>query len=115
MVSFHMSFEVVLFDEAEDFLQGLDAKLQAKAYRAIDLLKIFGPRLTMPHARKLIDFDLWELRAIRGNLICRLFYFYDKATIYVITSGYIKKQQKASKQEIQRALALKASYLRGDR
>ncbi len=48
-------------------------------------------------------------------MICRLFYFYDKATIYVITSGYIKKQQKASKQEIQRALALKASYLRGDR
>jgi hypothetical protein len=48
-------------------------------------------------------------------MICRLFYFYDKATIYVITSGYIKKQQKASKQEIQRALALKAAHLRGDR
>jgi hypothetical protein len=46
-----MSFEVVLFDEAQEFLHGLDAKLQAKAYRAIDLLKIFGPRLPMPHAR----------------------------------------------------------------
>jgi len=110
-----MPYEVVLFDEAQDFLQGLHPKLQAKAYRAIDLLKIFGPRLVMPHARKLSDFDLWELRAVQGSLICRLFYFYDKATIYVITSGYLKKQQKASKQEIQRALALKAAYMRGDR
>jgi hypothetical protein len=109
MVSIHMPFEVVLLDEAQDFLCGLDAKLQAKAYRAIDLLRIFGPRLPMPHARKLSNFDLWELRAIRGNMICRLFYFFDKATIYVITSGYIEKQQKASKQEIQRALALKAA------
>jgi hypothetical protein len=110
-----MPYEVVLFNEAQGFLQGLDPKLQAKAYRAIDLLKIFGPRLVMPHARKLSNFDLWELRAIQGNLICRLFYFYDKATIYVITSGYLKKQQKASRQEIQRALSLKAAYMRGDR
>lgn len=110
-----MQFEVFLLEEAQAFLQGLDAKLQAKAYRAIDLLGIFGPRLTMPHARKLSDFNLWELRVIQGNMICRLFYFYDKATIYVVTSGYIKKQQKASKQEIHRALALKAAYLRGDR
>jgi hypothetical protein len=88
-------------------LQGLDAKLQAKAYRAIDLLKIFGPRLTMPHARKLIDFDLWELRAIRGNMICRLFYFYDKANIYVITSGYIKKQQKAASKNFKERLPLR--------
>jgi hypothetical protein len=48
-------------------------------------------------------------------MICRMFFFYDKATVYVVTSGYIKKQQKASKQEIQRALALKAAYLEGDR
>jgi hypothetical protein len=110
-----VQFEVVLLDEAQTFLSGLDAKLQAKAYRAIDLLGIYGPRLPMPHARKLGGSELWELRAIQGNMICRMFFFYDKATVYVVTSGYIKKQQKASKQEIQRALALKAAYLEGDR
>ena len=110
-----MQFEVVLLNEVQTFLYGLDAKLQAKAYRAIDLLGIYGPRLPMTHARKLSGSDLWELRAIQGNMICRLFFFYNKATIYVVTSGYIKKQQKASKQEIQRALGLKAAYLKGDR
>jgi hypothetical protein len=65
-----MPYEVVLLQEAQDFLRELDDKLRAKAFRAIDLLKIFGPRLPMPHARKLTDFDLWELRAIRGNVIC---------------------------------------------
>jgi hypothetical protein len=61
-----------------------------------------------------IDFNLWELRAIRGNMICRLFYFYDKATISVITSRYTQEHQKAIMQTIQRTLVLKAAHLRGD-
>ena len=71
-----MPYEVVLLDPAKDFLVRLGEKLQAKAYRAIDLLAHFGPLLRMPHSRKLGDYELWELRVQQAGMICRLFYFH---------------------------------------
>jgi len=113
MVCFDMPYEVVLLEPARVFLRELGEKLQAKAYRAIDLLVYFGPQLRMPHSRKLGTFDMWELRVQQGGMICRLFYFHDRETVYVVTSGYVKKTEKTSPEQIQRALGLKAEYLRG--
>ena len=115
MVCFDMLYEVILLDPAKDFLVGLGEKLQAKAYRAIDLLAYFGPLLRMPHSRKLGDKDLWELRVQQAGMICRLFYFHDRERIYVVTSGYVKKTEKTSPDEMQKALRLKAEYLGGIR
>jgi phage-related protein len=109
-----MPYEVVLLDPARDFLVRLGEKLQAKAYRSIDLLAYFGPFLRMPHSRKLGDHDLWELRVQQAGMICRLFYFHDQGRMYVVTSGYVKKTEKTSPDEIRKALRLKTEYFGGN-
>jgi len=108
-----MQYEVILLDQATDFLRNLGGKLQAKAFRAIDLLGYFGPQLLMPHSKKLSGYDLWELRVRQAGTICRLFYFHDRDRIYIVTSGYVKKSDKTSPEEIRRALRLKSEYLGG--
>ncbi len=106
--------EVVLLEPAADFLRSLEDKLQAKALRAIDLLRNFGPQLPMPHSGKLSGYDLWELRAKQGSTICRLFYFQHRNRLFVVTSGYVKKADKTDREQIRRALRLKSEYLGGN-
>ncbi len=108
-----MQYEVVLLEPASDFLRRLETKLQAKAFRTIELLGYFGPQLIMPHSRKLSGYDLWELRVRQGGVVCRLFYFHDRDGVFVLTSGYAQKSDKTSPTEIERALRLKIEYLGG--
>lgn len=108
-----MTFEVILLEPAVDFLRTVEPKLRAKAFRTIELLKEFGPQTPMPHARKLTGYELFELRVRFGSNICRLFYFPDEGTAFVIASGYIKKTNKTDKREIERALRFKAEYVGG--
>ena len=113
MVCFDMQYEVVLLEQANAFLRGLEGKLQAKAFRTIELLGHFGPQLLMPHSKKLSGYDLWELRIRQAGMICRLFYFHDKDRIFVVTSGYVKKSDRTSTEQIRRALRIKMEYLGG--
>jgi hypothetical protein len=108
-----MQYEVVLLEPATDFLRNIEGKLQAKAFRAIELLGHFGPQLLMPHSKKLSGYELWELRVRQAGTICRLFYFHDRYRIFVVTSGYVKKSDRTNSEEIKRALRLKIEYLGG--
>ncbi len=108
-----MPYEVVLLQPAAEFLETLETKLHAKAVRTIGLLEHFGMQLPMPHAKKLTGSDLWELRVRQGSTICRLFYFRHEDRIFVVTSGYVKKSDKTSPEQISRALRLKTEYLEG--
>ncbi|MDT8391582.1 MAG: type II toxin-antitoxin system RelE/ParE family toxin [Lentisphaeria bacterium] len=88
-------YEVKLLEDAVRFLRKLPVKLRAKAFRAVELLEEFGPNLPMPHAKALKGTDgLSELRIKFGSDIARLFYFHDKDRIYIVTSGFIKKNKK---------------------
>jgi len=109
-----MAFEVILLQPAMGFLRSLEPKLQGKALRSIELLRHFGPQLPMPHSRKLVGYNLWELRAKQGSNICRLFYFHFREDTYVVASGYVKKTDRTSAQEIQRALRHRQAYLQGE-
>jgi len=104
-----------LLEPAARFIEGLDAKLGAKALRTLELLQHFGPQLPMPHARKLEGEDLYELRVRQSTNICRLFYFHYSKKTYVVTSGYVKKSQKASREEIRRAILIRDRYMSGDK
>ena len=107
-----MDYTVVILEQAEVFLDTLDVKLAAKAFREIELLKAIGPLLSFPHTRKIVGTEnLFELRVKQGTNICRLFYFYNKNRIYIITSGYIKKTEKTNHEEIRRAIRLMNDYL----
>jgi phage-related protein len=86
--------------------------MRAKVYRGIDLLKLFGFRLSEPHAKTLKNAE-W-IKALRVKMaadICRLFYFHHKEKIYVCTSEYIKKTDKTDGHEIQRALKIRNDFL----
>jgi len=109
-----MQFEVVLLAPAMEFIGGLEVKLRAKALRTIELLRHFGSQLPMPHSRKLSGQDLWELRVRQSSNICRLFYFHHKHVIYVIASGYVKKSDRTSQAEIERAIRIKEQFMRGE-
>ena len=106
-----MRYEVLLLEPAQMFIAELSVKLKAKTVRTIDLLADFGPLLSMPHSRKLTGHDLWELRVKQGSDICRLFYFYHQDSIYVVTSGYLKKTDRTSRREIDRAQRVKEQFL----
>lgn len=107
-----MSFEVKVLPPAYDFIFSLSEKMRAKVHRGIDLLKVFGYRLAMPHARALENTGgLKELRIKVATDICRIFYFHYKDKVYVATSGYIKKADKADEQEIQRAVRIRNQFL----
>jgi phage-related protein len=107
-----MAYEVNILETAKDFLDNLEPKLRAKSYRTIQMLARFGPVLTLPHSRKIVGTeDLYELRVQQGNNICRLFYFYYNKEIYILLSGFIKKQQKTDLKEIEKALDIRKKYV----
>lgn len=107
-----MHYEVKILPQAYDFIRSLNPKMRAKVYRGIDLIKFFGFRLSEPHAKILKNAEgIKELRVKVATDICRLFYFHHKETLYVCTSGYIKKTDKTDEQEIQRALRIRDDFL----
>jgi phage-related protein len=76
------------------------------------LLKEFGSFLKEPHSKPLKGYkDLFELRVKQGSNIIRLFYFHHNSTLFIITSGYHKKEQKTDKRQILKAINLMNSYL----
>lgn len=106
-----MKYEIIILEEAKYFLVNLQTKLRAKAFRTIDLLQEFGSNLTEPHSKKVVGTKaLFELRVKFSNSICRLFYFHHKERIYIITSGYVKKEDKLKKSEIDKALKLMETF-----
>jgi phage-related protein len=96
-----MEYEVQILESATKFLRSLTLKLKAKAYRTIRLLEEFGPFLAEPHSKKIKGYKfLYELRVKQGSNICRFFYFHQKGKVYIVTSGYLKKDRKTSKSEL---------------
>jgi phage-related protein len=108
----HMAYKVVILEEAKNFLDLLEPKMMAKSYRTIKMLSEFGPALTLPHSKKIVGTeDLYELRIQVATNICRLFYFYYNNELYVILSGFIKKQNKTDPKEIEKALKIRRQYV----
>jgi phage-related protein len=102
-----MDFEVKVVDSAARFIALLPLKMSAKVQRTIGLLRQFGYNLTEPHSKKITGFEsLRELRVKQGSDICRLFYFHLGSKTYIVTSGYIKKENKTNRIEIDRAVAI---------
>ncbi|MFW5762537.1 MAG: type II toxin-antitoxin system RelE/ParE family toxin [Cyclobacteriaceae bacterium] len=97
-------YTVKLTAEVTTFIRNLDLKMRAKVYKTIELLKEFGPFLTEPHSKFITGIKkLRELRIKQGSNIVRLFYFHYKNKTYIITSGYLKKENKINKKELAKA------------
>ncbi|MCL5666176.1 MAG: type II toxin-antitoxin system RelE/ParE family toxin [Patescibacteria group bacterium] len=86
--------------EVEEFISSLEKSTIAKTLRTLDLLEKFTFNLSMPHSKKVAN-DLFELR-VRGQQEVRIFYCFQKGTIYLL-SGFIKKTQKTPPSELAKA------------
>ncbi|WP_039929081.1 type II toxin-antitoxin system RelE/ParE family toxin [Leptospira yanagawae] len=106
-----MTYKIQLLEPAEQFLVSLENKLKAKSFRTIELLRDFGPELREPFSKKIAGINgLFELRVKQGSNICRFFYFFEKDKIVIITSGFIKKDQKTDKDQLDKAKKLMYIY-----
>ena len=96
---------------AEDFIQELDEKMQAKIFRILDMLEVNGPQVRMPHSEYLID-GIFEIRAKQGSDITRILYFFAIGKRIILTNGFTKKSQKTPKREIDVAKKYRTDYER---
>ena len=63
--------------------------------------------------KKLTDTDdIWEALISYGSNIYRVFFFFYRGNVVILTHGIIKKTQKTPKKEIEKAERYKKEYLR---
>lgn len=98
-----------------EFLFSLSAKLRAKAFRDIELLKQYGCELKEPYVKPIKgkkNKGLYELRIKYGNDIARIFYFTYFNNKYILLHGFIKKTLTTPPREIEKALSYMEDYIR---
>lgn len=98
-----------------EFIQSLPAKHQAKAIWEIDLLEEHGDRLQKPYVDSISGEKykgLMELRVQFGGDISRIFYFTHVKNKIVLLHGFVKKDMKTPKRELDTALEYMKDFLR---
>ena len=109
-------YEVIFYDKADgtepakDFILSLNKKMRAKMLRTISLLADNGPDLREPCSKPLSE-GIFELRAKVGSDISRVLYFFIVGRRVILTNGFIKKTQKTTPAELERAKRYRADYL----
>ena len=97
----------------DDFINSLNDKLKAKTLRDLKLLQEFGNELRKPQSSIASKKDgIFELRSKQGSDISRIFYFFIVGKTIILTNGYIKKQNKISKPDLELAIGYKNDYIK---
>lgn len=84
--------------------------MRAKMMRTIKMLEDNGNKLRLPYSEHLDD-GIFELRAKVGSDISRVLYFFYVGHRIILTSGFVKKQQKTPPPEIERAKKYRKDFL----
>lgn len=104
-------FNVVLYRDAQVFLESLDNKTREKIYQTFDRASLL---LDPEVFKKLADTDIWEFRTYFGKKRYRVLAFWDKTqatdTLVIATHGFIKKTQKTPSKEVDKALRIRELY-----
>jgi phage-related protein len=95
------------------FLKSLDkddkAKIFANIYKLIEILNNgLMPKETLS---KHVTDGIYELKVPLKNKISRNFYFFVSNGLIIFTHGFIKKTQKIPKNEIDKAIKIRKSFL----
>ena len=83
--------------------------MQAKLFRLLELLELKGNDLREPYSKFLSD-GIYELRAVQGNNITRVLYFFVVGQKIILTNGFVKKTQKTPESEIDLAKKYRKDY-----
>lgn len=90
--------KIQFHEEALAELQALPADIRGRFLRLFDRLRENATQLREPHSKPIGD-GIFELRS-KGSVAARGFYFYWVDNQIVMLRFFIKKTQKAPKQEI---------------
>lgn len=96
-----MNWNIITFETARgespvnEFIKKQNPAARSKIIHKIRLLKQYGHKLGMPHAR-ILGQELYELR-IRGKEELRIFYCFEKQTIHLLHA--FKKQTQDTPQK----------------
>lgn len=98
-------------DYFSEFFVKQKAKVKDKIIWTFELIEELK-RVPESYLKHIENTDgLYEIRVQHGSDIYRIFCFFDKGQLVVITNGFQKKTQKTPKQEIEKALKIKEEYL----
>ena len=104
-------FNVVLYREAQAFLESLDSKTREKIFQTFDRASLL---LDPEVFKKLADTDIWEFRTTFGKKRYRVLAFWDKTdsanTLVIATHGFVKKTQKTPAKEIDKAIRIRELF-----
>jgi phage-related protein len=94
----------------KEFIDSLHDRTQQKCFEVVGMLEDYGKSLPQPHADFLGD-DIYELRfvGIEGRIRILYFFYYENKVVF--TNGFIKKQQKAPKAEVELARGRRKAYI----
>jgi len=103
-------FDILLLEEVDEFLESLDEKTRVKVLSNLWKARIIKDSELF---KKLTE-EIWEFRThYMGNQI-RLLAFMDKNSkqpkVIVCTHGFVKKDWKVPKQELEKALKIMKTY-----
>ena len=103
-------FQLVLLDEAKEFLYALPPRVYKKILYNIH--RVAGGEMDAELFKKLENSEIWEFRTLYEKTAYRLFAFWDttRGTLVVATHGIVKKTQRTPKEEINRAVRLMNEY-----
>ena len=91
------------------FIRALPAKMKAKVVGDLHLLEEYGNMAREPLTKHIED-GIFELRSKVGTDIVRILYFFEENRIIIATNGFVKKQQKTPKSEIELAKRRRTNY-----
>ena len=103
-------FELLLTDEAREFLMSLDKDVRVKIGQ--NIRRIQKGERDVEIFKKLENSEIWEFRTLYNKIAYRLFAFWDtdSNTLVVCTHGIIKKTQKTPSKEIVKAENIRKKY-----
>ncbi|MDI7260598.1 MAG: type II toxin-antitoxin system RelE/ParE family toxin [Thermodesulfobacteriota bacterium] len=92
-----------------DFLDSLSIKERAKIFAYIEKLLELKNSGIQPkeNLSKHLEDGIFELRVSFENRISRSFYFYESEKQIIFSHGFVKKEQKTPKREIEKAKSIR--------
>ena len=103
-------FELVLLEEARDFLLSLSKEIRRKI--GTNIRRVQKGERDAELFKKLDGSDIWEFRTLYDKTYYRLFAFWDKDsnTFVIATHGIVKKTGKTPAKEITKAESIRIKY-----
>jgi len=95
-----------------DFLDALTGKVAQKIIWVLNLIEDLEAIPSIYFKKLPGSKDIWECRIQLGSNMYRIFCFFEKGAVIVLTHGIIKKGQKIPRREIDKAEKYRRDYLR---